>query len=617
MLNWQRTHFRGSIGRTASLFNRPDRQWQPRWEMQPKLNNPAGIEKPKQTATRMPTNDRDSLVPQTVTSLRTGYSPADFRDDALAGLTVAILAIPLSMAIAIGSGADPSQGLITTIIAGFLISALGGSLHQVGGPAAAFIVIVGGIATKYGIDGMLTATFLAGLILVIAGAFRLGSYITYVPGPVILGFTSAVGILITVGQLKDFFGLTGDLPADMLPKLKALWLARGTINPSAFAIGALTIAIILGIRRFAPKAPGLLIAVVAASLVTWALDLPVLTIGQKFGTTLSGLPMPHLPNLAWSKVMEVLPTAFTLAFLIGVESLLSAVAADAITGTRHRSNAEVLAQGVANMASPLFGGLPATGVIARTGTNIAAGAKTPVAGMMHALFVLLSVLLLGGLTAYLPLACLAGVLLTVAWRLIDVHEMVSFIRRAPRDDVVVLLATWILTIFEDLNTAIAVGVVLAALFLMHRLAESSGATSGASAGLAAAGEERRSIASADQRPSPWRDPLPDGVKLLDFNGPMFFGQASRMADVLKGFEPWPKVLIMRMRDVPLIDATAIGLLDDLAADCRKKNCRIIISSLQAQPRSALHRYGFLKSNRIILVPDGFKALEKARELTTP
>lgn len=554
------------------------------------------------------------LVPELLVALRSGYNASMFRDDAFAGLTVAILAIPLSMAIAIGSGADPGQGLITSIVAGLLISAVGGTRFQIGGPAAAFIVIVAGIVAKFGMAGLMTATLLAGVILVIAALARVGSYISYVPGPVILGFTSAVGVLITIGQLKDFFGLSGDVPADVLPRLKALWALRDTASLSAIGVGAATVAMVIGFRKYAPKFPGLLAAVIIASFATWALGLPVETIGKKFGQTVSSLPAPHLPDLSLSKISEVLPTAFTLAFLIGVESLLSAVAADAIAGTRHRSNAEILGQGVANIASPIFSGLPATGVIARTGTNIAAGAKSPIAGVMHALIILLSVLLLGKLTAYLPLPCLAAVLLTVAWRLIDFKEVTSFVRRAPRDDVLVLAVTWLLTVFDDLNTAIAVGVVLAAILLMHRMAESTGAAP-ANDALARSGEERRALADpADQRRSPWRDNLPDGVKLLNFHGPMFFGQSNRMADVLMGSGGQSKVLILRMREVPLIDATAIITLEEVVEDCKKRGCRVIMSSLQPQVRTALHRYGFLRQHRIILVDDGFEAVERAKTL---
>lgn len=554
------------------------------------------------------------LIPETVVALRQGYSAAMFRDDTFAGLTVAILAIPLSMAIAIGSGADPGQGLITSIVAGLIISACGGTRFQIGGPAAAFIVIVAGVVAKFGMAGLMTATLLAGVILVIAALARVGSYIAYVPGPVILGFTSAVGVLITIGQLKDFFGLSGDVPADVLPRLKALWALKASASLPAIAVGAATVAMVIGFRKYAPKFPGLLAAVVIASVATWALGLPVETIGKKFGDTVSSLPAPHLPDLSFAKISEVLPTAFTLAFLIGVESLLSAVAADAIAGTRHRSNAEMLGQGLANIASPLFSGLPATGVIARTGTNIAAGARSPIAGVMHALIILLSVLLLGKLTAYLPLPCLAAVLLTVAWRLIDFKEVFSFVRRAPGDDVMVLAVTWLLTVFDDLNTAIAVGVVLAAILLMHRMAESTGAAP-ADATLSRGGEERRALTDpADNRPSPWRDPLPEGVKLLNFNGPMFFGQSNRMADVLKSAGEGSKVLILRMRDVPLIDATAIITLEEVAEDCARRGCRVVMSSLQPQVRTALHRYGFLRKNRIIVVEDGFAALARAKAL---
>ncbi len=550
---------------------------------------------------------RSSLTPKLLIALRQGYSGADFGKDLLAGLTVAILAIPLSMAIAIGSGVDPGKGLITTIIAGFLISAFGGSRFQVGGPAAAFIVIIAAIITKHGYDGMLTATFIAGLILVIAGVLRLGSYIKYVPGPVILGFTSAIGVIIAVGQIKDFFGLSGDTPGEFLHKLQALWSLKHTVTPAAFAVGLATVAMILAFKKYVPRWPGLLLAVAIASAATAVLGLSVETIGTRFGGIPSSLPMPTLPNLGWARIIEVLPSAFTIAFLVGVELLLSAVAADAVAGTRVRPNAEVLGQGIANIASPLFGGMPATGVIARTGTNIQAGAKSPVSGVLHALFVLAAVLVFAPLASYLALPCLAGVLLTTAWRLVDIHEVSAFLRRAPRDDSLVLAATFLLTIFVDLNVAIAVGVVLASILFMHRMAE----TSGVELGNGAAGGRRD-----DDGPPPSiaGQMVPAGARLLDFNGPLFYGQSASLMDAVEHFAPWPKVLILRMRDVPLIDATAIGTLEQIAADCRRHDCRIIIAALQPQPRAALHRYGLLRENRIILTSNSFMAIEKAKGL---
>ncbi len=555
----------------------------------------------------------NALTPALVSYLRAnGYDRRRFARDLAAGLTVAVLALPLSMAIAIGAGLDPGKGLITSVVAGFFISALGGSRFQIGGPAAAFIVIVGAIVERHGAAGLATATFLAGLMLVLAGVLRVGTYIKYVPNPVITGFTSGIGIIIVVSQIKDFLGLTGAVPGEFIARIEALWGMRHTFNASAFTIAAATFVAIALLRRLAPRLPGLLIAVVGASgLAAW-LNLPIETVGDRFPALLTSLPMPVLPDLAPSRIIEVLPSAFTLAFLIGVESLLAAVAADALAGTRHVPNAEVVAQGVANSLSPMFGGLPATGVIARTGTNITAGAISPIAGIIHAACVLVFVVLLGPLAKLLAMPCLAAVLVSVAFRLIDAHEVIRFLRRAPRDDALVLAATLVLTVIVDLNVAIAVGVVSASLLFMHRMAEATEAT------VRERVQQPPAIPMDADRAGeglPWRwEPMPDGARQLDFNGPLFFGQSSRMLDALQQIDPWPHVLILRMRDVPLVDATAIGVLEDLARSCRQHGCRIIMSGLQSQPRAALHRYGFIRENRVVLASNGFIAVEKAKSL---
>jgi SulP family sulfate permease len=549
------------------------------------------------------------FVPKLVIALREGYSAHNLANDLLAGLTVAILALPLSMAIAIGAGATPDRGLVTSVIAGFFISAIGGSRFQIGGPAAAFIVIVANIIALQGMTGLMTATFLAGFILVAAALLRLGTYIKYIPGPVILGFTSGIGIIIAIGQLKDFLGLQGEVPAEFLHKLTALWQIKGTFSTPALLVGLVTLGVISLVRMFRPRWPGLLFAVVIASGLAWALDLPVDTIGSRFGGIPNALPTPQLPDLSPGMIVAVLPSAFTIAFLVGVESLLSAVAADAITGGRHRSNAEVLGQGIANIASPLFGGLPATGVIARTGTNIAAGAKTPLSGVFHALFVLLFMLLMAPLASYLALPCLAAVLLSVSWRLIDYREVSSFLARAPFDDRLVLLATLILTVVVDLNVAIGVGFGLACMLFMHRMSEAAVAGIGPSASLDDDLDDvarPRSVLTAME--------LPEGVQVLSLRGPLFFGGASAVADALKTGSAHPKVLILRMRDVPLIDATALSALEDMIIDLDKHGGRLVISGLQKQPRDALHRMGLLKRHRVILASNGFIALEKAKGL---
>lgn len=548
-----------------------------------------------------------SFVPKLVIALREGYSLGRLGGDAVAGLTVAILALPLSMAIAIGAGTTPDRGLVTSVVAGFLISLLGGSRYQIGGPAAAFIVIIGSVIERHGYGGMLTATFLAGFILIAAALLKLGTYIKYIPGPVILGFTSGIGIIIAIGQVKDFFGLTGTVPADVVHKLPRLWALRDTLNIQALAVGAATLGIISGMRAWRPLWPGLLVAVVISSGAAWFFGLPIETIGSRFGGIPTSLPAPELPDLSWLMISNVLPSAFTIAFLVGVESLLSAVAADAKTGGRHRSNVEVLAQGVANVASPLFGGMPATGVIARTGTNISAGGKTPVAGILHAVFVLLFILLLAPLASHLALPCLAAVLISVSWRLIDWHEVKSYLQRAPADDRLILSVTLVLTVFADLNIAIGVGVVLASMLFMHRMAQVSGGGFGTTIDTDL--DDVKQPRSVIQTMA-----LPEGVAVYQLRGPLFFGGASAIAGALESVSPWPKVIILRMRDVPIVDATALSALEDLAASCAKHDCRLIISGLQMQPRQAMHRMGVLRRQKVLLASNSWVALEKAKAI---
>lgn len=552
------------------------------------------------------------FVPKLVIALREGYPGARFAADAVAGLTVAILALPLSMAIAIGAGMSPASGLVTSVIAGFFISALGGSRYQIGGPAAAFIVIIANLVDKHGEGGLMTATFLAGFILVGAALLKLGTYIKYVPGPVILGFTSGIGVIIAIGQIKDMLGIKENVPAEVVAKLEKLWELRGTINLWAFLIGLITLAIISFMKRWRPSWPGLLVAVAGASGIAYLIGTDahqIPTIGSRFGGIPSSLPSPALPDLSWKKVLEILPSTFTIAFLIGIESLLSAVAADAKTGGRHRSNVEVLAQGVANIASPLFGGLPATGVIARTGTNISAGGKTPVAGILHAIFILLFMLLLAPLASYLALPCLAAVLLNVSWRLIDWREVSHFLSRAPTDDRLVLVATLVLTILVDLNVAIAVGVVMACILFMHRMAEATGGT------LAASATDTSDLDDVSTPRSAIMDlALPPGISVFQMRGPLFFGGAAAIGEAMRDLKQHPRALILRMRDVPLIDATALSALEDLALDCRKNGCRIIISGLQRQPREAMHRMGLLRRHKVIMASNSYVALEKAKAL---
>jgi len=399
------------------------------------------------------------FTPKLVTQIREGYTAADFRKDALAGLTVAIVALPLSMAIAIASHAPPEAGLFTAIIGGFIISALGGSRFQIGGPAGAFIVLVASIIDAHGMDGLLIATMMAGLIMVAAGLLRLGTLVRHVPHAVTVGFTAGIAVIIFASQLHDLLGLklSGAEPGELLHKLETLWSARATFNPWAAALAAGTIAIIVAIRNRRPMWPSLLIAVVLASLAAWALQLPVETIGTRFGGIPSTLPWPSFPAIGMDRIIALLPSAVSLAVLGSIESLLSAVVADSMTGRMHRSNAELVAQGVANVATPLFGGITVTGTIARTATNVKAGAHGPVSGMMHALYVLLFMLVAAPLMSLIPLAALAGILALVAWNMVEKKEIMKLGHWAP---LAVLLVTFLVTIFRDLIEGIAAGIIL-------------------------------------------------------------------------------------------------------------------------------------------------------------
>ena len=399
------------------------------------------------------------LVPKLFTTMKT-YTPSLFLADFIAGLTVAMVALPLSLAIAIASGAAPSTGITTAIVAGFLISFFGGSRVQIGGPTGAFIVVVFATIETHGYDGLVTATLMAGVILMVAAVFRAGALIRLVPEPVINGFTVGIAIIIAASQLKDFLGLEIDrVPADLIDKLAALAAVFDTLNPAALALGLVSIALIVLLRRFAPRAPGLLLAVIVVAIAVWLFELPVDTVEDQYGALGAGLPMPSITWPGYDRLVTLLPSALVIAFLAGVESLLSAIVADRMSGGQHRPNAEILAQGIANCGSALFGGLPATGAIARTATNVRAGAKTPVAGILHALFLLLFMLLAAPLAGKLPLCALAGLLIVAAWNMAEVHTLRERLA-GPRSDAILLLLTLILTALVDLTVAIGVGVAL-------------------------------------------------------------------------------------------------------------------------------------------------------------
>lgn len=405
------------------------------------------------------------FLPKLVTVIREGYTLKRFWADVLAGLTVAIVALPLSMGIAIASGATPARGLFTAIVAGFIISALGGSRYQIGGPTAAFIVIVYRIIEHHGYDGLALASLMAGFILIAAGLVRAGSIIRYIPYPVTIGFTSGIGLTIFVGQIGDLLGLsTGKLPGEFVPKVQAILTAVPTATPAAMGLAALSLAVILTLRSVRPKWPGMLFAVILASALVVAFHLDVVTIGSKFGTMPSELPPPMLPAFSWARIVELAPDALTIALLAAIESLLSAVVADTMAGSRHRSNGELIAQGFANIASPIFGGLPATGALARTATNIRAGSTGPVSGMLHAVFVLAIMFVFAPLMSYMPLAALAAILTVVAWNMSEAHAVVKTLVTRHWGERIVLVGTFFFTVFFDLTVGIGFGVIASALF---------------------------------------------------------------------------------------------------------------------------------------------------------
>ncbi|KAA2241090.1 SulP family inorganic anion transporter [Salinarimonas soli] len=549
------------------------------------------------------------FTPKLVTVLREGYGTRQLRADALAGLTVAIVALPLSMAIAIASGATPERGLYTAIVGGFIVSLLGGSRFQIGGPAGAFIVLVAATIDRHGIDGLALATLMAGVMLTAVGFLRLGTYIKYIPHPVIVGFTAGIAVIIFASQIRDLLGLSlaTKEPAALLPKLQALAVALPTLTPAAAAVAGLTIALIVGLRRYAPALPNLLVAVVVATSAAAFLGLGVETIGSRFGGVPSSLPVPGLPPVTWAKAMDILPDAIAIALLGGVESLLSAMVADSMSGRRHRSNCELVAQGVANVASALFGGIPVTGTIARTATNVRSGAIGPVAGMLHSAFLLGFMMLAAPLASYIPLAALAGVLAVVAWNMAERHEVVAIVRRR-RGETVVLLATLLLTVIRDLTDGIVAGVVLGSFLFMHRMA-----------GLVAvelgqpmpAGDRRDIVDPA--RSAALSDEVRRDLVVVRLSGPLFFGAATRIAWVLERIGEYPATLILDLSAVPLVDADAAASLHAFLARARRRGAAAWVAGASPPVRAELENEGLFEPE-IGFAPSVADARMAARQL---
>jgi len=540
---------------------------------------------PASTDRLEPPSAADLFTPKLITVLREGYRLADFRADLFAGLTVAIVALPLSMAIAIASGVTPERGLYTAAIGGFLISALGGSRFQIGGPAAAFTVLVAGCVARQGLDGLLLATLMAGVFLILIGALRLGSYIKFIPYPVTVGFISGIATILFVGQIGDLLGLRMvNNPADILPKLEAIGAVLPTFTPSAVAVSITTVVLIVGLRRYAPRLPGILIAVVLGALAVALFKLPVETVGTRFGGIPSTLPAPHLPEISWAKMVAVLPDAISFALLGAIESLLSAIVADGMTGRRHRSNMELVAQGIANIASAIFGGICATGTVARTATNVRSGARSPLAGMFHALFVVLFMVVAAPLASYIPLAGLAGVLAVVSWNMAEKQAFATLVR-SSWGDAVVVIATFTLTVLVGLTPAIVVGFALGALLFLHRMARSASVE----AHVPLVPEDE-----ADDMSRPRYDASiaadPD-VAVYRITGAFFFGAAATVGSVLDRIADRHKAFVIDFSAVPFIDSTAANAIESVARKAHKNDVLLLVSGASVETRKTLNAHG--------------------------
>ena len=549
------------------------------------------------------------FVPKLVTVLRAGYGWHELRRDAIAGFTVAVVALPLAMALAIASGTTPEKGLYTAIIAGFLVSALGGSRVQIGGPTAAFIPVVFVVIQRFGYGGMILCTLLAGLMLIGAGLLRLGTLMKYMPQPVITGFTAGIAVSIFSSQVKDLLGLRmGAVPVEFLARWEAYARHLPSFQPAAVFVALLGLALIVGLRRWRPNWPGFLIALLICTALSVGFTLPAETIGSRFGPLPSTLPVFAFPHIPFERTRELLPSSFTIAFLAGVESLLSAVVADGMIGGRHRSNCELVAQGVANVGSALFGGLPATGALARTATNVRAGASSPIAGILHAAFLLVFMLALGQLMRFVPLAALAAVLLVVAWNMSEVEHFRNTLS-APKGDRLVLLLTFGLTVFFDLTVAIEAGLVVAAFVFMFRMANAFEVSSGVDY------DDREDGRSADTEPMQ-RARLPADVEAFQISGPLFFGAANRLDDLLDQFRKKPKVFILRMRLVPIIDASGVHALKTLFERCRRRGIVLVVSGLQLQPRQVIGQMQLHpRDGELYFVADFDSALQLAETIT--
>ena len=522
------------------------------------------------------------LKPKLFSTLK-NYSKQQFISDAIAGVIVGIVALPLAIAFGIASGVTPEKGIITAIIAGFIISFFGGSRVQIGGPTGAFIIIVYGIVQQYGTTGLAIATIMAGIILVIMGLVNFGSLIKFIPYPVVVGFTSGIALLIFSTQIKDFFGLQLDkIPSEFHEKWMAYFETFSTINYNVFGIAMLALLIMIFWPKVTHRIPGSLIAIIVTTVIVIVFKLPVDTIGSRFGEIPSNLPSPSFYEIDLSIIRNLIGPATVIAILAAIESLLSAVVADGMIGGKHRSNMELVAQGLANIITPIFGGIPATGAIARTATNIKNGGRTPVAGIIHSITLLLIMLFFGSYAKLIPMATLAAILIIVAYNMSEWHAFKSLLK-SPKSDVAVLLTTFFLTVIFDLTIAIEIGMVLSVLLFMKRMSEVSNVS-----------VITRELKDEEDQPDPNaidKKQIPEGVEVFEINGPFFFGAAKKFKDEMAVIEKPPKVRIIRMRNVPAVDATGLQTLKDFYSDAKKHNTHMILSGVHTQPLYAMTQAG--------------------------
>lgn len=527
--------------------------------------------------------------PKSFIVLKEGYKSSYFMPDLIAGITVGVVALPLAMAFAIASGVGPEKGLYTAIVAGILISLLGGSRFQIGGPTGAFVVIIYDIVMRHGYEGLAIATLMAGMLLIVMGLLRFGAIIKYIPYPVITGFTSGIALIIFTSQVNDFLGLNiQNLPSDFLLKWESYFKYIDHINLYNLLLALISIAIILTIKRYVPKIPGPIIAVIFGAVTVSIFNIPVDTIESRFGDIPRTLPSPSLPIFDLTLIKSLIPDALTIALLAAIESLLSAVVADGMTGRSHKSDTELIAQGAANIGSIFFGGIPATGAIARTATNIKSGAKTPLAGIIHGIVIALFMFLFAEWIIKVPMAVMAAILIIIAWNMSEVHHF-KHILRGPRSDAMVLLTTFILTVLVDLTVAVQVGVVLASLLFIKRVIE---VTQVQNSRFKLSGFESQTEERLDDPDMLTKKTIPEDTEIYEIDGPFFFGVADSLKRVMETLGYTPKVFILRMRKVPVIDASGMHALEEFYLRCKKQNTRFILSGVNPNLESMLKKFGF-------------------------